>query len=44
LWLAARIENKIGNALGAADFSEQLRNRFPQSPEATALAEGRFNE
>jgi len=44
LWLAARIENKIGNAQGAADFSEQLRNRFPQSPEATALAEGRFNE
>ena len=44
LWLAARIENKIGNTLGAADFSEQLRNRFPQSPEATALAEGRFNE
>ena len=44
LWLAARIENKIGNAQGAADFGEQLRNRFPQSPEATALAEGRFNE
>lgn len=44
LWLAARIENKIGNAQGAADFSEQLRSRFPQSPEATALAEGRFNE
>ena len=44
LWLAARIENKIGNAQGASDFSEQLRNRFPESPEATALAEGRFNE
>lgn len=44
LWLAARVEHKIGNAQGAAEFSEQLRNRFPQSPEATALAEGRFNE
>lgn len=44
LWLAARIEHKIGNGQGTADFSEQLRNRFPQSPEASALAEGRFNE
>ena len=44
LWLAARIEHKIGNAQGTADFSEQLRNRFPQSPEASALNEGRFNE
>jgi type IV pilus assembly protein PilF len=44
LWLAARIENKIGNTQGAADFGEQLRNRFPQSLEATALAEGRFDE
>lgn len=44
LWLAARIEHKMGNAQGAADFGEQLRNRFPESPEATAWAEGRFNE
>ncbi len=44
LWLAARIENKIGNAQGTTEFSEQLRNRFPQSPEAIALSEGRFNE
>lgn len=44
LWLAARIEHKIGNAQGSEDFGAQLRNRFPQSPEAAALAEGRFNE
>lgn len=44
LWLAARIEHKIGNALGAAGFGEQLRNRFPQSPEAMAWVEGRFND
>ncbi len=44
LWLAARIENKFGNGPGVADFANQLRNRFPESPEATSLAEGRFNE
>jgi len=44
LWLAARIEHKIGNVQGAAGFGEQLRNRFPQSPEAMAWAEGRFND
>ena len=44
LWLATRIEQKIGNAAGAADFGSQLRNRFPESPEANALAQGRFNE
>lgn len=44
LWLAARIENKFGNPSGVAEFGTQLRNRFPESPEATALAAGRFNE
>jgi type IV pilus assembly protein PilF len=44
LWLAARIENRLGNAQGVEEFGKQLRNRFPQSPEATSLAEGRFNE
>ncbi len=44
LWLAARIENKFGNGAGVADFGGQLRNRFPGSPEANSLAEGRFNE
>lgn len=44
LWLATRIERKIGNLGGAEDFAVQLRNRFPESPEANLLAEGRFNE
>ncbi|MDL2336625.1 MAG: type IV pilus biogenesis/stability protein PilW [Pseudomonadota bacterium] len=44
LWLAVRIENKIGNGPGVADFSAQLRNRFPESPEANSLAEGRLND
>lgn len=44
LWLAARIENKFGNSQGVSEFGTQLRNRFPESPEANSLAEGRFNE
>src|SRR6185295_14991144 len=33
LWLAARIENKLGNAQGVSEFGAQLRNRFPDSRE-----------
>jgi type IV pilus assembly protein PilF len=44
LWLAARIENKLGNKTGATDFGYQLRNRFPDSPEAALFARGAFDE
>ena len=44
LWLAARIENKLGNRQGASDFGAQLRNRFPDSREARAFARGDFDE
>lgn len=44
IWLAARIENKMGNRAGLMDLGMQLRNRFPQSPEARLFSEGRFNE
>jgi type IV pilus assembly protein PilF len=44
LWLAARIEHKIGNPAGAREFGEQLRNRFPQSPEALLYDKGRFDD
>lgn len=44
LWLAARIENKSGNRASLAELGTQLRNRFPQSPEARLFSEGRFNE
>ena len=44
LWLAARIENKLGNRQGAADFGSQLRNRFPDSREAAAYARSAFDE
>ena len=44
LWLAARIETKIGDQQGAAEFGRQLRNRFPDSREASAYARGAFDE
>lgn len=44
LWLAARIENKLGNRQGAAEFGNQLRNRFPDSREAAAFARSAFDE
>lgn len=44
LWLALRIENKLGNRQGASDFGTQLRNRFPDSREARAFARGDFDE
>jgi type IV pilus assembly protein PilF len=44
LWLAARIENRVGNRSGAQSFGRQLRARFPQSREAQAYDQGRFDE
>lgn len=44
LWLAARIEQRLGNRSGAAEFGNQLRNRFPDSSEAAAFARGAFDE
>lgn len=42
LWLALRVERRLGNALGEASFAQQLRNNFPNSKEAAALQAGRF--
>jgi type IV pilus assembly protein PilF len=44
LWLAARIENKMGNKRGAGDFGRQLRARFPQAPETQLFERGRFDD
>lgn len=44
LWLAARIERKLGNEQGANDFGLKLRNRFPKSRESLAFDRGEFNE
>jgi type IV pilus assembly protein PilF len=44
LWLALRIENRLGNRSGVEEFGRQLRNRFPQAPETVAYERGRFDE
>lgn len=43
LWLAARVEHKLGNAPGARVLGDQLRQRFPQSPEALQFEKGQFD-
>ena len=44
LWLATRIEYKLGNTQGAQDSGMQLSNRFPESAEARAFNGGRFDD
>jgi type IV pilus assembly protein PilF len=44
LWLAARIERRIGNVDGMQDLGRQLRERFPQSPETLQYERGRFDD
>ena len=44
LWLAARIEQRLGNRQGAQDLGTQIKNRFPQSSEAVAFEQGKFDE
>lgn len=44
LWLAARIENRLGNQQGVRDFGNQLRSSYPASREAAAFERGSFDE
>ncbi len=44
LWLAVRIENKLGNQGGRDDFGAQLRNRFAGSREANLFELGRYDD
>ena len=44
LWLAARIENRLGQLNARQEFGTQLRRRFPGSREATAFDRGLFDE
>jgi type IV pilus assembly protein PilF len=44
LWLAARIEIKLGNRQGANEFGKQMRERFPQAPETAAFDRGQFDD
>ncbi len=44
LWLAARIEKRMGNQPGVDDLGKQLRGRFPESREMGLFNQGLFNE
>jgi type IV pilus assembly protein PilF len=42
LWLGVRLERRLGDRNSEASYALQLRNRFPESAEARALAAGRY--
>ena len=44
LWLAVRIEHRMGNARGAQDFADQLRKRYPDSRETSLVIRGAYDE
>lgn len=44
LWLAVRIEHKLGDKLAEATMATQLRRRHPNSPEFLAYQRGAFDE
>lgn len=44
LWLAARIEQRLGNRVGAQDIGHQLDSRYPDSKEASSFRQARFDE
>lgn len=44
LWLAARIERRMGNVQGVQDFGRKLQERFPESNEALLYERGRFDD
>jgi type IV pilus assembly protein PilF len=43
LWLALRIERKLGERLAEQSYANQLRRRYPGSPEFGALQRGAFD-
>lgn len=44
LWLAARIENKLGNRPGSDEYGQKLKQRYPRSREAARFEQRRFDE
>ena len=44
LWLALRVEHRLGNRNAMDEFGRQLRNRFPQAAETLAYERGRFDD
>jgi type IV pilus assembly protein PilF len=43
LWLALRIERDLGGRVAAQQYANQLRRRFPGSPEYQLLQRGKFD-
>lgn len=43
LWLALRIERRLGERVAEQSYANQLRRRFPGSPEYQALRRGHFD-
>jgi type IV pilus assembly protein PilF len=43
LWLALRIERKLGQRVAERNFATELRRRYPDSPEAQALKRNTFD-
>jgi len=44
LWLGIKVENRLNDTVAMGQLSEQLRKRFPQSPERASLDRRAFNE
>src|SRR5574337_53596 len=44
LWLGIRIDRRLGDRAAMARLGSQLQQKFPDSPEAIAYQQGRFDE
>lgn len=44
LWLAVRIERRLGSLQGVQEFGRKLQERFPESNEVLLYEKGRFDE
>lgn len=44
LWMAVRIEHKLGNTNGRDDLAAQLRSRFPTARETNSMELGRYDD
>jgi type IV pilus assembly protein PilF len=42
LWLAIRVERRLGNRAAETGYVQQLRRRFPESPEYQAFLQGQY--
>jgi type IV pilus assembly protein PilF len=44
LWLGVKIERALDDAVTVRQLADQLRRRFPDSPQWSAYQRGAFNE